>query len=94
VLSADTPFRGIIRAPLDSLLARTPPGWAEGVVPFVHQSLGTPEGAFALLVGTDSCADCGHLILRGTRQGELVCGLWRQTFLGTGDRGTFVLRRT
>lgn len=92
-LAPDARFGGVVRAPLDSLLARTPPGWAHGAVPFVHHAMGTPEGAFALRLGADTCVDCGHVILRGTRHGDRVCGLWRQAFLGVGDRGTFILRR-
>lgn len=92
-LAPDAPFGGVVRAPLDSLLARTPPGWADGAVPFVHRSAGMPAGAFGLLVGSDTCADCGHILFRGTRRADIVCGLWRQRFLGTGDRGTFILRR-
>lgn len=93
VLAPTAPLRGVIHAPLDSVLARTPPGWAAGAVPFAHHALGAPAGAFAVRVGTDSCSACGHLIVRGTRQADLVCGIWRQTFRGTGDRGTFILRR-
>src|SRR5689334_16993653 len=43
VLAQDAPFRGVIQAPFDSLLARTPPGWDGGVVPFAHRALGAPD---------------------------------------------------